>query len=274
MSVSQLHAYVAPFDVVADDYDRSFTSSKVGQAQRASVWKALEKTFRPGERIVELGCGTGVDASFLAKHGIRVLACDESPRMIAVAQRRIQQLTGADAGSVDLHQLRAEEIGCLQPQGPFEGVFSNFGVLNCVKDLRALAINLAALLKPGSPALVCLMGPCCAWEVAWYLAEGRPRKAFRRLQRAGVSARLSDDATVNVHYPTVRSLVRTFLPEFRLTYLKGIGVSVPPSYAERWAVGFPRAFDACVKADSILGLIPGIRALADHILLKFERKEL
>ena len=274
MLASQIRSYAAPFDALAEDYDQKFTSSKIGQAQRASIWSELENTFRHGERILELGCGTGVDASFLAQRGVSVLGCDASPRMIAMAQQRIQRLTGIGTASVELHQIRAEEIGSLRELGPFEGAFSNFGVLNCVKDLRSLAINLAALLKPGAPALLCLMGPYCAWEMAWYLAQGRPGKAFRRLQRAGVSARLSDDATVDVHYPSVRSLVRTFLPEFRLKFLKGIGVSVPPSYAERWAVGFPRAFDLCVRSDSVLGRTPGIRSLADHILVKFEREGL
>lgn len=176
MSVNQLH-FSAPFDAVAQRYDETFTFSKIGQAQRASVWKELEKTFHPGDRVLELGCGTGVDACFLAQRGVTVFGCDASPEMIAVAHRRTEQMRNM-AAPVRLHHLRAEEVGSLREVGLFDGAFSNFGVINCVDDLRSLTIDLAKLLRPGTSALLCLMGPCCAWEIAWYLAAGKPGKAF------------------------------------------------------------------------------------------------
>jgi hypothetical protein len=46
---------------------------------------------------------------------------------------------------------------------------------------------------------------------------------------------------------------------------------VPPSYRERWAQGHPRLLELCERADLWLGRSPGIRALADHVLLRFER---
>jgi ubiquinone/menaquinone biosynthesis C-methylase UbiE len=272
MSTNQLQ-FSASFDAVAQHYDEIFTISRIGQAQRSSVWKELEKTFRPGDRVLELGCGTGADACFLAERGIKVCALDASPQMISVARRKTLELRNKNAGAaaVSLHLLRAEEVGSLREQGPFDGVFSNFGVLNCVDDFRPLATDLSTLLKPGASVLLCLMGPACVWETLWYLSHGEFAKAFRRLRRGGVTARLGDGSAVHVQYPSVRSLVRTFSPEFRLRSVKGIGVSVPPSYVEGWAARFPRLFDFCVRADSILGHWPGLRILGDHILLKFER---
>src|SRR5580704_15872514 len=128
MSAHQLQYCHAPFDAVAERYDESFTISKIGQAQRASVWKELEKTFHPGDRALELGCGTGVDACFLAQRGVTVCACDASPEMIEVAERRTRELGNMSAASVSLHLLRAEEIASLRERGPFDGAFSNFGV--------------------------------------------------------------------------------------------------------------------------------------------------
>jgi SAM-dependent methyltransferase len=158
MAVDQIQFDLAPFDAIAERYDETFTSSKIGQAQRASVWKELEKAFHAGDRILELGCGTGVDACFLAQRGTTVFACDSSPQMIAAAQRNARDLiTSTGAGAVDLQLLRAEEILSLRNRGPFDGAFSNFGALNCIENLRSLAVDLAALLKPGSSLLLCLM---------------------------------------------------------------------------------------------------------------------
>ena len=272
MAIAHTQIGAAPFDAIAERYDETFTTSKIGRAQRASVWKELERAFRPGDRVLEIGCGTGVDACFLADHGVKVIACDNSPRMIAVATRRVAQ--GDKLRLVYPQLLAAEDIDTLRNGDSFDGAFSNFGTLNCVEDLQQFARDLGALLNPGATVLLCWMGPCCLWEIVWYLTRGKPDKAFRRFRRGGVTARLAERATVRVRYPSARSLGRTFAPEFRLVSIKGIGVSVPPSYLETGAKRFPRLFELSMQADSLLGRCPGIRMLADHILLEFRREDL
>src|SRR5277367_3978019 len=177
MAVAQANIYAAPFDAVAERYDDTFTASKIGRAQRASVWEKLGQTYRSGDRVLEIGCGTGVDACFLAERGVTVIACDSSPQMVAVATRKVAE-TGR-LGSVYPRLLAAEDIASLQNDDSFDGAFSNFGALNCVHDLRRFAKNLATVLNPGATALLCWMGSRCVWEVAWYLAHGKPGKAFR-----------------------------------------------------------------------------------------------
>ncbi|HZQ96666.1 MAG TPA: methyltransferase domain-containing protein [Candidatus Sulfotelmatobacter sp.] len=261
--------YSAPFDAVAPGYDQLFTSSAIGQAQRIAVWRHLEKAFYPGDRVLEIGCGTGVDACFLAKSGVRVVACDSSSRMIEVATRRIQ-----DGGLEELVQavvLPAEEVESLATEAAFDGAFSNFGVLNCIEDIASLAAGLGRLLKPGAKLVLCYMGERCLWEVAWYLACGNPGKAFRRFRR-GTTAQVSGGTPLKVRYPSVREVRGAFEPYFELKYVKGIGVLVPPSYLERRANQFPRLLHAASVADSRLETCPGIRRLADHILLQFERR--
>ncbi|WP_199899091.1 hypothetical protein, partial [Ideonella sp. B508-1] len=63
---------VAAFDTVARDYDRDFTHSLVGMAQRRVVWDVLDdwqaRRSGPGA-VLELNCGTGEDALHLARAG-------------------------------------------------------------------------------------------------------------------------------------------------------------------------------------------------------------
>ncbi|MGA7684743.1 MAG: class I SAM-dependent methyltransferase [Terriglobales bacterium] len=271
MAAAQPQAYPAPFDTVAGRYDETFTSTRIGQAQRAAVWGELAKTFRPGNRILEIGCGTGVDACFLADRGVRVLATDASSQMIEVTARRIkerglQQLVRPLA-------LRAADIMALPAGESFDGAFSNFGALNCVEDLQRLARGLARLLKPRASALLCWMGPYCAWEMIWYLAQCNRDKAFRRLHSEGVTASISDGASLRVHYPSVKSLATEFAPEFHLKSIKGVGVAVPPSYLESSAQRHPRLLNLCEQFDSWIATCPGVRLLGDHVLVKLERTQ-
>lgn len=258
-----------PFDHVAKAYDAVFTNSLIGRAQRDSVWKELDRCFHPGQRILELNCGTGVDAVHLAERGVTVLACDVAPRMIQVARQRLSSLR--DAKRVELRVLATEQVAGLAGEGPFDGAFSNFAGLNCVRDLSSVARDLAKLLAPGATALLCLAGPSVAWEILWYLGQGNPRKAFRRFQRGGTIGRLAEGVTVEVQYPSAGKMARLFAPEFRLLRLKGVGVTVPPSYVEPLARRFPRVLRTLAGIDRLLSGVPVFRSLADHILLEFQR---
>jgi SAM-dependent methyltransferase len=272
MPTLELQTGASAFDAVAENYDAAFTESAIGQAQRSAVWSELGTAFRSGDQVLEIGCGTGVDACFLAERGVRVLACDSSQEMIRVAQERVRRSAREfQSGSVELRTWPAEQIAMLAPDRLFDGAFSDFGVLNCVADLRGFARDLATKLKPSAKALLCLMGPCCLWEVTWFLAHGDPRRAVRRFRRSGTIASVGGGGRVHVYYPTTRDLGRAFAPEFTLHSVKGIGVMVPPSYMDSWAKQFPTFVPWARHVDEKLARWPGVRVLADHILVTFER---
>jgi len=270
MAASTLPAVpAAPFDALAETYDEVFTNSLIGRAQRDAVWKELDRRFHPGQRILELNCGTGADAVHLADRGVEVMACDVSPRMIAVARQR---LTAArPTAPPHFRVLATEEISQLEPDAPFDGAFSNFAGLNCVEDLRGAAVELARLVRPEGRVLLCMAGRTVAWEIIWYLAQGNPLKAMRRFRRHRVEARLAEGVTVAVHYPSARTMTQVFAPEFELRSSKGIGVTVPPSYLEHLARRWPRVLTALVQADQYICRLPLARSAADHVLFEFER---
>ena len=57
---------VLVFDSLAEKDDDFFTRSMIGRAQREAVWDVMINTFDSGSHILELNCGTGKDALFLA----------------------------------------------------------------------------------------------------------------------------------------------------------------------------------------------------------------
>jgi hypothetical protein len=199
-----------------------------------------------------------------------VLACDVAPRMIEVARRRAQQVR--TAAPLEFRVLATEDIGRTRDMAPFDGVLSNFAGLNCVRNLRAVARDLAGLVRPRAVAVFCLFGCFCPWEVCWYLCHGRLRKAFRRFRAEGSIAHLCGERAIRVYYPSVRILARFFAPEFRLLDRRGVGVCVPPSYIEPLAQRFPKTLQALSAVDQRIGGLPFVRSLGDHALVVLERE--
>lgn len=258
----------APFDAIAEAYDEVFSKSAIGRAQRRAVWSEMDREFHAGQSILEINCGTGIDAFHLARRGVIVDACDSAPGMILRARQRANT---SEPMAVRFRCLPIEKLDTLPLQKPYDGVLSNFSGMNCIADLAPVVRNLARIVRPGGRTVVCVFGTFCLWEVLWYLRAGHFRKAFRRLRRRGVDAVLAPGASVRVHYRSARYLSRAFAPCFRLKRWRGVGVALPPSYAASISVNFPRLFRLAVAIDPLLGRCPGLRSLADHMVLTFER---
>ena len=257
------------FDTIAGDYDRIFTHSLLGKAQRFLVHEVLRSRLRRGQRILDLNCGTGEDAIYLASSGMSVVACDISERMIDVAQ---QKAARCEAGSaIDFAVCANENLTALEDHAPFDGVLSNFGGLNCTADLAHVAHDLSRLVRPGGEVFLCMLGRFCAWEVMWYATHGKLRKAFRRMQRGGTEARIRE-SSLRVHYPSVREMQRAFAPSFTLVSWRGIGIVLPPSWLASFFQDHPRLVNLLTRIDRSLGVLPVIRGFADHILFHFVRE--
>lgn len=90
---------------------------------------------RPGERILDLGCGDGVLTAKLVEAGAEVVGVDASDTMIAAARAR-----GLDARVADGQALAF---------GPeYDAVFSN-AALHWMLDAPAVAAGVFRALKPG-----------------------------------------------------------------------------------------------------------------------------
>ena len=262
----RLHSSAAAFDSIAESYDDTFTRTPIGRAQRNVVWRALLDSFRPGDRILELNCGTGEDAFFLSGKGMQVVACDASPGMIEVARRR--ESAESIPSPIDFRVLRTEEIGKLQPKLRFDGVLSNFSGLNCIGDLKRVASDLQALTRPGAPVCICLSTRFCLWEILWFTLHGNLHKAFRRIRGSSV-ARVGGQP-VSVSYPTIRAIRRSFAPWFRLRTIRAVGLTVPPTFVRARVFAQPAITSYLERLDAVLGRWPLFRAIGDHVLLTFE----
>lgn len=230
------------FDAIAHEYDRTFTETATGRLQRARVRHFASQLPVSGGTVLELNCGTGVDAVWLAERYERVLATDISENMLEVTRQHVQRaglaarinVFRADAGRLGADLARANE------RGPFEAVFSNFGGLNCLspRAMSQLSEDAAGVLRPGGRLMVVMIGRFCWWETLYFLLKGQWRTAFRRWSRGPVSARLDADTTVDTWYYSPAEMARLF-PQFKVTATAPVGFWVPPSYLDPLMGRFP-----------------------------------
>jgi SAM-dependent methyltransferase len=101
---------------------------------------------RPGERVIDIGCGSGTSVLALAEAvgpGGRVLGADIATESVAVARRRI-----AEAGLAQAAVLLGDAGSHPFPPGGFDLLFSRFGVMFFDPPVAAFR-NLRAALRPG-----------------------------------------------------------------------------------------------------------------------------
>ncbi|MEQ1568065.1 MAG: class I SAM-dependent methyltransferase [Myxococcota bacterium] len=98
---------------------------------------------------LELGCGTGTNAVWLAQQGFRVTACDLSATALEVARAR------AAAAGVEVTFLERDLLADPDVGGPFDFVFDR-GVYHVLRRVDAAAVlgTLARITHPGSRYLV------------------------------------------------------------------------------------------------------------------------
>jgi trans-aconitate methyltransferase len=92
---------------------------------------------KPGERVLDLGCGTGYLASQIKAQGAEVIGADPSPEMIAKAKFTYPDVDFVVASGAD---FRFDE--------PFDAVFSN-ATLHWITDADPMIRNVYNHLKPG-----------------------------------------------------------------------------------------------------------------------------
>lgn len=128
-------------------------NSSLYQAKHDFVFKYGEGVIellqpQPGERILDVGCGTGDLTAHIAQSGARVVGLDSSPDMIAAARARFAEsdieFVMADAADFEFDE-------------PFDAIFSN-AALHWVKDMEGAVACMARALKPGGRFVVELGG--------------------------------------------------------------------------------------------------------------------
>ena len=256
----------ADFDKAAQNYDATFTNSVIGTLQRSLVYFHLKKHLNNPKTILEINCGTGEDAIWLANQDYNVIATDISSKMIEIAQSK------SNSKNLNFIEAAINEIENRFLNENIDMIFSNFGGLNCLSksELKSF-LNSSYNLLPykGKLALV-IMPKNTLWEQLFFLIKLDIKNAFRRKKDFAIAN--VDGEKVSTYYYNPKDIVNLANGNFEIKQIQPIGFFVPPSYLESFfknkpkLISFLNALDQKIKNQSWLS------KYADHYLIILEKK--
>src|SRR3954454_11806430 len=140
----QPHEVAEMFDGVAARYDLTNTVLSFGQDRG---WRRATRTalgLRPGERVLDVGAGTGVSTEELARSGAFAVGADLS----------IGMLRAGRAARPQVPLLAGDALRLPFADGTFDAVTISFALRNVV-DTDAALRELGRVTRPGGRLVVC-----------------------------------------------------------------------------------------------------------------------
>ena len=243
-------------------YDLLEEKNQILKWMRYQVRNHVLSFLKPGDRILEINAGTGLDAVFFAQKGFNIYATDISKGMIEQLNAKVKEKNLS--GNIKVQQCSFTELNKINSE-PFDYIFSNFGGLNCLPVLEDALKFFPGLLKPGGRITLVIMPKICPWEIA-HIFLGRWKTAFRRLGKNGTSAHI-EGVYFKSFYHSPESVLKALGKDFRKLKLQGLGAFTPPIYMKNFPIRYPLFFKLLNQLDEkFSGLFP-LDRWADHFIL-------
>ena len=221
------HAIAVAYDSLAAQYDNLVAEDFW---MRRVLWAHYLHVFRPGAQLLDVACGTGLDAIFLAACGMRMTGIDISPQMIA--QLTTKAHSRGLAERIDSHVGDIEALHSW-PAACFDGIISAFAGLNTVHDLRAFAADAHRLLRPQGRLIAHVLSPTNVWKQLGLYARLQWHAAWERRQRRQRTVVIAGHDIPHALLQPLDAHAHFFAPYFQLCRTYALGFLWPQPLS-RW----------------------------------------
>ncbi len=249
---------------VFDDYNES---NCITRYCRDEIYKIALKYLPGNSDILELNCGTGIDAIYFSKNH-KVLATDGAEGMINVLNHKInkQNIPQIETKCISFDQL--DLIG----NRKFDFIFSNFGGLNCTENLADVVNKLPLFLKDNGRIMLVMMPPICLWEHL-HVFSFNFKLAFRRWKKSGANAKV-EGVKFKTYYYHPGFVSKLLKEKFKIVYLQGLCNIMPPEYMHHYLKSSPMLFKMLSKADRFINRIFPFKQTGDYFVIVMEKKKI
>lgn len=138
------------FESAPSRYDSAIRILTLGRLDK--VYDHLASRIRKGQRVLDLGCGTGALTLRAAQKGAAVKGIDVNPQMLEIAQKRADE--AGLAQNVELCEMGVAELGSEKSES-VDVVMSGLCFSELTGNELAFALKqVSRILKPGGLLLV------------------------------------------------------------------------------------------------------------------------
>ena len=158
---------------MAADFDRKYTTDKAFR-ERYAVWtKTIDKYSNRDNRVLDIGCGSGVLSFYLAARNGSVIGIDGSIEMLRICQARKQEIGMANVDFLNYDIMSLGQIFRAQAD-----LIVCSSVLEYIDDLTGSLRLLASFMKEKGVLVLSMPNKCSLYrlmEPLIFKLTGRPR---------------------------------------------------------------------------------------------------
>jgi ubiquinone/menaquinone biosynthesis C-methylase UbiE len=244
--------YAAIYDEKKASFDRYLRQRNIG---------VLQSVFSPGQRILDIGCGTGTEASVMTAYGCKLTVTDLSYGMVKTTSEKLN-------GAALVVNTPAENINCFKVQ--FDGAYASFGVFNCVTDPKRFIANLHRVLKSESFFVASVIN---RWYWGDFLLSAIriPNYLRKRLKGRGNIILNGEESSATARFYSVRELSKLFSPFFTIERYYALPVILPPPYLNPKEKLPKRIFSTLEKVESLVHNKFPFKMLGDQTIVVFKK---
>jgi demethylmenaquinone methyltransferase/2-methoxy-6-polyprenyl-1,4-benzoquinol methylase len=141
------YVFMKILESAPERYDRGIEILSLGQSKRVQR-EIVNNYITRGDRVLEIGCGTGTLAISCAEKGASVVGVDVSPQMLVIASRKVRERNLTE--KVQLQELGAIEIDKAFSDETFDKITGTLVFSELYPDEQKYVLKQAhRILKPG-----------------------------------------------------------------------------------------------------------------------------
>lgn len=246
-------------------FDTLNEENKISQYLRNIFRQEILKHAKPKGLILELNCGTGLDAVYFAEQGHTLLATDISKGMLQELEKKIKEKNLH--GRIATLLSSFHDIDKIQNK-KYDHIISNFGGLNCTDNLQDVLLKFSPLLNDDGKITLMIMPKICLWEIIM-LFKGNFKIALRRFKN-GTPARI-ENVQFLCYYYNPSYIIRSLGKKYEVLSLRGVCIFAPPEAHNKFAERFPKLFLFLCHLDNVVGKYFPFTYCCDHYLITLKK---
>lgn len=254
------------FGEIAGDYHYSFQNNSSARLARSRLHRVFFKYLKADRGVVlDIGCGTGIDAQFIASLGCKVYGIDSSVGMLSEAARQLFNAPHDIRERVELELLEAtpRSLEYLLPSIQANQVILSFGVVNFIENICDLFSIIGSNMGHKGILIVTSLSKSSWWERVIKRGQKRTGNQPKDVFVANVKTR--------AWFWDYNDIIAASRPYFYPVESIGIGAIYPPPYFDDLVRKFPYIQKLLWRIDRKFENSKLSKKYSDHVVVVLKR---